>query len=148
MVLAVREPQTLRALKRPEGRAPFVSHDSTSDFGFIPNYEYQTQLRRRNRPSGRLLTACDDGKARIWNLRPYGIKPEEFAQVSQAFSSRRIDSTGTALEPIEVATVKRAFDTLRVKYPALFNESLIGDRDSRSTEGLDHPIPNAPVQSP
>lgn len=69
----------------------------------------------------RLLTACNDGKARIWNLRPYGLAMDDFALVSQAFSSRRIDPTGTALEPIEVATVKRAFDTLQAKYPELFN---------------------------
>lgn len=116
---------------------------------FPPLQHPGTMLHVEFSPDGRrLLTACDDGKARIWNLRPYGLKTEDFALVSQAFSSRRIDPTGTALEPVDVTVVKRAHDALRVKYPVLFNESLTGDRDSRSTAGLDHPIPNAPEHQP
>jgi hypothetical protein len=34
VVLGVRELRIWWMLKRPEGRAPFAPHDSTSDFGF------------------------------------------------------------------------------------------------------------------
>ncbi len=72
--------------------------------------------------SHRIITACGDTKARIWNLLPYGFSDEDLTLVSQVLSSRRIDKTGTALEPLAAATVQQAWEKLRAKHSKLFQQ--------------------------
>ena len=82
-------------------------------------------------PDGRqLATASDDGTARIWNLggRDFGV--EDLELFSQLLSARRLDQTGSGLQPIDVATLSNAWHTLRSKYgPSLGWTKEAGDKE-------------------
>jgi len=76
----------------------------------------------------RLITACGDSKARIWKLAPYRFTNEELTLLSQILSARRIDQTGTALEPIDAAVIEKAWRSLHERHPKLFGNETTNKR--------------------
>ncbi|MBI2946810.1 MAG: hypothetical protein HYY23_04130, partial [Verrucomicrobia bacterium] len=67
-------------------------------------------------PDGeRIVTGCRDGRARVWNLRPYHLDKEEMILWTQLLSAHRIDRAGTDLEPLSLGTLSNAWHKLRSK---------------------------------
>jgi Flp pilus assembly protein TadD len=75
-------------------------------------------------PDGRrVVTSSFDETARVWDL-PYDGRPvEDLMRLGHLLTGHRIDTNG-GLEPIDTATFRRAWETLRSKYPEEFVCSL------------------------
>ena len=54
-----------------------------------------------------IVTASDDGFARVWDLRPYGFLKEDLVLFTQLLSARQINRSGSDLELLDLASSSR-----------------------------------------
>jgi len=76
-------------------------------------------------PDGRrLVTVCQDGAARVWNLPDPDLRPlDDLVRLAQVLSTQRVDATDGLVE-VEPAAQRRALEELRSRYSADFAGSV------------------------
>ncbi|MBI4660817.1 MAG: protein kinase, partial [Verrucomicrobia bacterium] len=84
-----------------------------------PPPRYSVGCAELSSDARRVLMACYDGHARVWELNEERRPAEDLVLLARVLSGQEIDANGS-LSPLEPAALSNAWQRLRLKYPAAF----------------------------